>query len=109
MEGGALRCPVSAPAIVRACVEARRARPSICALLTGEVAALPGFEAIAKVAFPPLIGLLEMADLYYVGSRMTRKPVGEGEVPVKAHELAKINVGAARVTSNARTTLTSPL
>ncbi len=50
-----------------------------------------------------------MTDLYFVGSRMLRKPVGEGEVPVKAHELAKINVGDARVTSNASSTLTSPL
>jgi hypothetical protein len=90
-------------------VEARGARPSTCALLTGEVAALPGFEAIAKIAFPPLIGLVERTDLYYVGSRMLHKPVGEGEVPVKPHELAKINVGDARVTSNASTTLTSPL
>ena len=80
--------------------EARGARPSICATLAGKVAALPGFEAVAKVALPPLIGLVEMTDLHFVGSRVLRKPVAKCEVAIETHELSKINVGDARVTSN---------
>jgi hypothetical protein len=68
--------------------------------LTNEVAALSGFETVAKVAFPPLIGLIEMTDLYFVGLRMLRKSVAKGEVAVKTHELAKINIGDSRVTPN---------
>jgi len=73
---------------------------SICAKLIGKVAALPGFEAIAKVAFPPPIGLVEVTHFHLIGLRMLRKPVPKSEMAVKAHELAKINVGDSRVTSN---------
>ena len=68
--------------------------------LTGKVAALPGFEAVAKVAFPPLIALIEVPDFYFVGFRVLAKPVAKGEVPVKAHEFAKVNIGDSRITSN---------
>ena len=70
------------------------------AVLTGEIAALPGFEAVAEVAFPPLIGLVQVADFYFVGFRVLGKPVAKGEVPVKTHEFAKINIGDSRITSN---------
>jgi hypothetical protein len=43
---------------------------------------LPGFEAVAKVAFPPLIGLVEVTDLHFVGFRMLGKPVLKSEVAV---------------------------
>ena len=61
---------------------------------------LPGFEAVAEVVFPPLIGLVEVTDLYFVGFRVLRKPVAKSEVAIETHELPKINVGDTRVTSN---------
>ena len=62
---------------------------------------LPGFEAVAEVVFPPLIGLVEVTNLYFVvGFRVLRKPVAKSEVAIETHELPKINVGDARVTSN---------
>ena len=71
-------------------------------MLTGKVAALPGFKAVAKVPLPPLIGLVEMSDLHFVGARVLRKPVAKREVPVEAHKFAKINIGdtwvAAKIT-----------
>ena len=60
---------------------------------------LPGFEAVAEV-FPPLIGLVEVTNLYFVGFRVLRKPVAKSEVAIETHELPKINVGDTRVTSN---------
>src|SRR5436190_6489047 len=79
---------------------ARRAGPSICATLIGEIAALPGFKAVTEVTFPPLIGLVEMTHFYFVGFRMLCKPVAKSEVAIETHELAKINIGNARVASN---------
>jgi hypothetical protein len=61
---------------------------------------LPGFEAIAKVAFPPLVGLIQVADFHFVGVWVLRKPVAKRKVPVKAHEFAKVNIGDSRITSN---------
>jgi len=34
--------------------------------LAGEVAALPGFEAVAEVALPPSTGLVQVSDFYFV-------------------------------------------
>src|SRR6266536_1707645 len=68
--------------------------------LSDKVAALPGFEAITKVALPPLISLVQMTDLYFVGLGVLRKPIAKGEVPVKTHEFAKINIRDTRITSN---------
>ena len=48
------------------------------AVLTGEIAALPGFEAVAEVAFPPLIGLVQVTDLHFVGAWVLRKQVAKG-------------------------------
>src|SRR6266481_4745599 len=100
MEGGAQRRPTKHSCDSRMHADARGARPSICATLTGEVAALPGFEAVAKVALPPLIGLIEMSDLHFVGSRMLRKPAAKCEVAVETHKFAEINIGNTRVTPN---------
>src|SRR5438874_690064 len=77
-----------------------RSSPSIFAILARKVAALPGVEAVAEVTFPPLIGLVEMTDLYFVGLRMLGKPVAKSEVAVEPHEFAKINIGDARVAPN---------
>src|SRR4029077_5365589 len=68
--------------------------------LTRKIAALPGFEAIAKVALPPLIGFVQMTNLYFVGVWMLGEPVAKCEVSIQTHEFAKINVGNTRVSSN---------
>ena len=68
--------------------------------LARKVDALPGFEAVTKVAFPPLIGLVQVAHLHFVGFRVLGKPVAKSEVAIETHEFPKINVGDARVTSN---------
>src|SRR5438132_1412621 len=67
---------------------------------SSKVAALPGFEAIAEVTFPPLIGLVEMTHLHFVGFRMLCKPVAKSEVAIETHEFSQINVGNTRVASN---------
>ena len=59
-------------------------------MLTGKVAALPRIEAVAKVALPPLVGLVEMPDFYFVGFQVSRKPVAKCEVSIQTHEFAKI-------------------
>src|SRR4029077_9462829 len=100
MEGGAQRRHTKRSCDSRMHADARGARPSIGATLTGKITSLPGFEAVTKVALPPLIGLIEMSDLHFVGSRMLRKPVAKCEVAVETHELAKINIGNARVAAN---------
>jgi hypothetical protein len=69
------------------------------AVLTREIAALPGFEAIAKVAFPPLVALIQVPDFYFVGFRVLGKPVAKCEVSVKTHEFAKINIGNTGIAS----------
>jgi hypothetical protein len=58
MEGGAQRRHTERSCDSRMHAEAGGARPSICVTLAGKVAALPGFEAVAKVALPPFIGLV---------------------------------------------------
>src|SRR5207302_10180509 len=68
--------------------------------LTGKVAALLGFKSITDVSFPPLICLVEMTHLYFVGFRMLCKPVAKSEVAIETHEFSKINIGNTRVASN---------
>src|SRR4051794_36174782 len=74
--------------------------PPTCARVICEVAALPGFEAVTKVVFPPLIGFIQMTHLYFVGFGVLREPVAKSEVAIETHELAKINIGNARISSN---------
>ena len=100
MEGRAQRRHTKRSCDSRMHAEARGARPSICATLAGKVAALPGFEAVAKVAFPPFIGLVQVPDFYFVGSWVLGKPVAKSEVAVETHEFAEINIGNARVAAN---------
>ena len=100
MEGGAQRRHTKRSCDSRMHAEARGAHPSIGATLAGKVTALPGFEAVAKVAFPPLVSLVEVTHLHFVGFRVLREPVTKSEVAIETHELPKINVGDTRVTSN---------
>src|SRR2546423_7597683 len=74
--------------------------PPLYGTLTGKIATLPRFKAVAEVAFPPLIGLVQVAHSYFIGFRVLRKPVAKSEVAIETHELPKINVGDARVTSD---------
>src|SRR2546430_15929492 len=101
MEGGALRRTASASR----CEHKPGSQSSplhLVSPLTGKVAALPGFKAITEVTFPPLIGLVEMTHLYFVGFRMLCKPVAKSEVAIETHEFSKINIGNTRVRSEER-------
>jgi hypothetical protein len=86
MQGGAQRRPTKRSCNSRMHAEARGARPSICTTLTGKVAALPGFEAVAKVTLPPLIRLVQMTDFHFVGFRVLGEPVAKSEVSIETHE-----------------------
>src|SRR5437762_12758589 len=70
------------------------------AQLTDKITALAGFERVAEVALPPLIALVQMTDLYFVGFRMLREPVAKAEVSIHSHEIAELNIGITRVTSD---------
>src|SRR6266550_6685569 len=98
MQRGAQRRHTKRPRHSRTHAGLAELAPPFCGSLTGKVAALPGFEAVAKVAFPPLIGLVQVAHLYFVGFRVLSKPVAKSEVAVQTHEFPKINVGNTRVT-----------
>ena len=100
MQRGAQRRHTKRPSHSRTHAGLAELAPPFCGSLTGKVAALPGFEAIAEVTFPPLIGLVEMTHLHFVGFRMLCKPVAKSEVAIETHEFPKINVGNTRVTSN---------
>jgi hypothetical protein len=100
MERGAQRRHTKRPRHSRTHAGLAELSPPFCGSLTGKVDALPGFEAVAEVALPPLVGLIEMTDLYLVGFRVLGKPVAKSEVAIETHEFPKINVGNTRVTSN---------
>lgn len=100
MEGGAQRRHIKRSCDSRMHAEARGARRSISATLTGKIAALPGFEGVAKVTLPPLVALVEVTDLHFVGARMLREPITKSEVAIETHKFAEINIGNTRVTPN---------
>src|SRR5689334_9976116 len=68
--------------------------------LTREIAALSGFKAIAKVPLPPLVRLVEMTHLHFVGVRMLCEPIAKSKVAIETHEFAEINIGDTLITTN---------
>jgi hypothetical protein len=63
MEGGAQRRHTKLLRHSRMHAGLAELAPPFCGSLTGKVAALPGFEAVAKIALPPLIVALSTESL----------------------------------------------
>jgi hypothetical protein len=63
MERGAQRRHTKRPRHSRTHAGLAELSPPFCGSLTGKVVALPGFEAVAKIALPPLIVALSTESL----------------------------------------------